>query len=112
MATDGQQHWSAEDYAHHARFVADLARPLVGMLDPKPGETILDLGCGDGVLTAEIQRLGAKVIGVDGAPAMVEAARKRGIDARRMDGQTLDLPERFDAVFSNAALHWMPNTAE
>ena len=111
MAIDGQQHWNAEDYAHHARFVADLARPLVGMLDPKPGETILDLGCGDGVLTAEIQKLGANAIGVDGAPAMVDAARKLGIDARLMDGQNLDLPERFDAVFSNAALHWMPNAA-
>jgi trans-aconitate methyltransferase len=111
MATDSQQHWNAEDYAHHARFVADLARPLIGLLDPKPGETILDLGCGDGVLAAEIQRLGATVIGVDGAPAMVEAARKLGIDARLMDAQILDLPERFDAVFSNAALHWMPNAA-
>jgi trans-aconitate methyltransferase len=110
MATDGHQHWNAEDYARHARFVADLARPLIGMLDPKPGETMI-LGCGDGVLTAEIQRLGAEVIGVDGAPAMVEAARKLGIDARLMDGQNLNLPERFDAVFSNAALHWMPDAA-
>jgi trans-aconitate methyltransferase len=111
MATDGQQHWSAEEYARHARFVADLGRPLIGMLGTKPGETILDLGCGDGVLTAEVQRLGATVIGVDGAPAMVDAACKLGIDARLMDGQILDLPERFDAVFSNAALHWMPNAA-
>src|SRR5512134_1750475 len=111
MAMDGQQHWNAENYARHARFVADLARPLIGMLDPKPGETILDVGCGDGVLTMEIQRLGATVIGVDGAPAMVEAARTLGIDARLMDGQALDLPERFDAVFSNAALHWMPDAA-
>jgi trans-aconitate methyltransferase len=105
------QHWNAEAYAHHARFVADLARPLIGLLDPKPSETILDLGCGNGVLSLEIQRRGAKVIGVDQAPAMVEAARKLGIDARLVDGQALDLPERFDAVFSNAALHWMPNAA-
>jgi trans-aconitate methyltransferase len=111
MATDNHQHWNAEEYAHHARFVADLARPLIGLLDPKPGETILDLGCGDGVLSAEIQRLGAKVIGIDQAEAMVEAARKLGIDARLMDGQALDLPERFEAVFSNAALHWMPDAA-
>ena len=110
MAMDGQQHWNAENYARHARFIADLARPLIGMLDPKPTETILDVGCGDGVLAAEIQRLGASVIGVDGAPSMVEAARKLGIDARLMDAQTLDL-QRFDAVFSNAALHWMPNAA-
>jgi trans-aconitate methyltransferase len=111
MAMDGQQHWNAENYAHHARFVADLACPLIGLLGPKPGKMILDVGCGDGVLTAEIQRLGVKVIGVDGAPAMVEAAHKLGIDARLMDAQTLDLPECFDAVFSNAALHWMPNAA-
>ena len=111
MATDSRQHWNAEGYARHARLVADLGRRLIGMLDPNPGETILDLGCGDGVLAAEIQRLGATVIGVDGAPAMVKAGRKLGIDARLMDAQALDLAERFDAVFSNAALHWMPNAA-
>ena len=85
MATDSQQHWNAEEYARHARFIADLARPLIGMLDPKPSETILDLGCGDGVLAAEIQRLGVRVIGVDGAPAMVDAACKLGMDACLMD---------------------------
>jgi trans-aconitate methyltransferase len=104
MAMDSRQHWNAEEYARHPPFVADLARPLIGMLGPKPGETILDLGCGDGVLAAEIQRFGAKVIGVDEAPAMVDAARKLGTDACLMEGQTLDWPERFDAVFSIAAL--------
>lgn len=102
-----QQRWWAGRYARNARFVSDLGGPLVDLLAPRPGERILDLGCGDGALTAEIAARGAEVVGVDGAPDMVASARERGLDARVMDGEALDFDREFDAVFSNAALHWM-----
>jgi trans-aconitate methyltransferase len=101
------QNWSAEGYARNARFVAELGEPVVDWLDPKPGERVLDVGCGDGALTASIVARGADVVGVDSAPSLVEAARARGIDARVMDVYALPFREEFDAAFSNAALHWM-----
>jgi trans-aconitate methyltransferase len=101
------QAWSAATYAANARFVADLAMPVVDLLAPRRGETILDLGCGDGALTQTIAASGATVIGVDGSADMVAAACASGLDARVMDGQKLMFDGTFDAVFSNAALHWM-----
>ena len=83
----------------------------MALLDPRPGETILDLGCGDGVLTERIVAAGAKVIGVDASEEMVAAARARGIDAHVGDGQALEFERQFDAIFSNAALHWMVDAA-
>lgn len=77
------------------------------MLNPQPGERILDLGCGDGVLSEKIVAAGAELVAVDAAPDMVAAARARGLDARVMPGQELTFEGEFDAVFSNAALHWM-----
>ena len=105
----GGQQWNAESYAHNARFVADLGQPVVELLAPRPGEVIMDLGCGDGALTESLVSASATVVGVDGSPDLVAAARSRGLDVRLMDAQRLDLPERFDAIFSNAALHWMPD---
>lgn len=110
MTTD--QIWNPEQYAQHAQFVSDLGAPLIELLAPKSGEHILDLGCGDGVLTKQLLDLGCDVIGVDASPAMVEAARARGLNVRVMDGQALNFHEEFDAVFSNAALHWMVKPAE
>lgn len=81
--------------------------PVVDLLAPRPGERILDLGCGDGALTAKLAALGCKVVGVDASPEMVAAAQSRGLDARVMDGNALRFDTEFDAVFSNAALHWM-----
>ena len=71
------------------------------------GERVLDLGCGSGELTVEIGSGGCDIVAVDSSPAMVEKAREKGLDARVMDGHALDFHEEFDAVFSNAALHWM-----
>ena len=104
-----QQTWDPDRYARNARFVADLGAPVVELLAPRAGERILDLGCGDGVLTAKLALLGCQVIGVDASHQQVDAARKLGLDARVMNGEALDFDGEFDAVFSNAALHWMRN---
>jgi trans-aconitate methyltransferase len=102
-----QQTWDPERYAKNARFVADLGAPVLALLAPRPGERVLDLGCGDGALTEKLAAAGCRVVGVDGSPEQIEAARARGLDARVMDGQALEFEADFDAVFSNAALHWM-----
>jgi trans-aconitate methyltransferase len=101
------QTWDPQTYARHARFVSELAGAVLELLAPAPGERILDLGCGDGVLTARLAALGCKMVGIDGSDAQVEAARSLGLDARVMDGTHLAFDAEFDAVFSNAALHWM-----
>jgi SAM-dependent methyltransferase len=89
--------------------VSDLAGAVLELLAPRAGERILDLGCGDGVLTAQLAAIGCDMVGVDGSAAQVEAARALGLDARVMDGERLEFEAEFDAVFSNAALHWMPH---
>jgi trans-aconitate methyltransferase len=99
--------WNPASYAQNARFVSDLGEPLLALLNAKPGETVLDLGCGDGVLTEKIVAAGCRVYGCDFSAAQLQAARQRGIQTFVMDGQQLSLKRRFDAVFSNAALHWM-----
>jgi trans-aconitate methyltransferase len=104
---NSNQTWDPDAYARNARFVSDLAGPVVELLAPRRGERILDLGCGDGVLTAKLAAMGCHVIGVDTSAAQVDAARKLGLDARVMEGERLDFNAEFDAVFSNAALHWM-----
>ncbi len=101
------QRWSASDYAKNGRFVQELAGPIFAMLAPKPGERILDLGCGDGTLTAEIRAAGADVLGVDLSDELLAVARMKGLNVRKSDGHELDFVREFDAVFSNAALHWM-----
>lgn len=99
--------WDPEGYARHAGFVPLLGQSLIEWLQPQPGERVLDLGCGDGVLTQELLARGCRVVGVDSSPRQVEAARRRGIDAVVCDGESLPFDHQFDAVFSNAALHWM-----
>ncbi len=103
------QTWDPSAYAANAGFVPALGQPVLDLLQPQPGERILDLGCGDGVLTEKLAGLGARVVGVDSSEEMIAAARKRGIDARLMDATALTLENEFDAVFSNAVLHWVKN---
>ena len=101
------QQWDARRYADNARFVADLGAPLLEWLAPVPGERVLDLGCGDGALTTRLAATGCEVIGADASRTLVLAARAAGVDACVADGEALVFENEFDAVFSNAALHWM-----
>src|SRR5438132_6090873 len=106
------QTWNASGYAANAGFVPALGQPVLDLLKPEAGERILDLGCGDGVLTAKIAAVGVSVVGVDAAPDMINAAKQRVLDARVMDGSELRFEQEFDAVFSNAALHWMKSNPD
>ena len=106
--------WDADRYQRQFGFVSAMAGGVVELLDAAPGEVVLDLGCGTGELAARIAATGARVIGLDSDPAMVAAARRRlGHDRVLLaDGHAFTLAEPVDAVFSNAALHWMPRPAE
>jgi trans-aconitate methyltransferase len=104
---DMQQTWDASLYAGNGRFVAVLAESLVEALQPRAGERVLDLGCGDGFLTQRFGESGVSVVGVDSSLQMIAAAKERGVDARLINGEALPFRAEFDAVFSNAALHWM-----
>jgi SAM-dependent methyltransferase len=99
--------WDAADYARVGGFVPALGAAALDLLDPQPGETILDVGCGDGTLTLQIKERGAEVVGIDNSLSMVGAARAKGLDARLMDAAELKFGEAFDAAFSNATLHWV-----
>lgn len=104
--------WAAEAYDAGFHFVSDFGASVVALLDPQPGERILDLGCGTGTLAATIAAAGAHVVGVDADAAMVARACSQhpGLDLRHGDAHQLQLRPAeppFDAVFSNAALHWM-----
>jgi len=103
-----QNIWNAEKYEKHADFVPRLAFPLIDLLGDIKGKKILDVGCGDGTLTLELVNRGADVIGIDSSPEMVKASKSKGIKA--ILGTATDLPfyEEFDAVLSNAVLHWVP----
>jgi trans-aconitate methyltransferase len=99
--------WESKTYFKHAHFVADLASPVLDLLSPQKGEHILDLGCGDGRLTKYLQDLDCIVTGVDYSENLVKAAKALGVNAEQMDAHELIFTNEFDAVFSNAALHWM-----
>lgn len=105
MAT---QTWDPLAYERHGAFVHKLAGGVLEWLDPQPGEYVLDLGCGDGQLTLRIAESGAHVLGVDASAEMVVAARERGIEAEHARAEELPFRDAtFDAVFSNAVLHWV-----
>lgn len=110
-----QQRWDPESYKRWAAYVPELGRDLMGLLDPRPGERVLDLGCGDGTLTAHMAACGCSVLGVDRDAGFVKATRQRGLSALQADARHLVGPQlpagSFDAVFSNAVLHWIPEAA-
>ena len=102
-----RQNWDADRYARNARFVSDLAGPVVELLGKVTGLRILDIGCGDGALTERLAADGADVVAIDASESQVEASRARGLDARVVDARNLSFDGEFDAVFTNAALHWI-----
>ncbi|QNE40044.1 methyltransferase domain-containing protein [Hymenobacter sp. NBH84] len=105
--------WNADTYTQKHAFVFQYGAGLIDLLAPQPGELILDLGCGSGELTQQLANAGAEVVGIDASAEMIDKAREQfpTLDFRVGDGASFELPERFDAFFSNAALHWMPNAA-
>lgn len=107
QASNNAQQWDPALYAKHGSFVPRLGAELVAWLAPMPGERILDLGCGDGALTTQIAAAQANVVGIDSSAALVAAARAKGLEAHTVDAHQLSFDSEFDAVFSNAALHWM-----
>lgn len=101
------QVWNAGTYAANAGFVPALGADVLALLAPRPGEVILDLGCGDGVLTQKLVAAGATVTGLEPDPDFAAASRNRGIPIIEQDAHLPFGTGAFDAVFSNAALHWM-----
>ena len=107
MAVATTQRWDPDLYERNARFVSELGAPVLELLAPRPGERVLDLGCGDGFLTERLVALGCDVVAVDASAEQVEGARRRGLDARVARAEALPFEAEFDAVFSNAVLHWV-----
>lgn len=101
--------WDPDRYDGDHAFVYEYGEDVVGLLAPTAGERILDLGCGTGHLTAEIARAGAEVVGMDNSTEMLETARAEHPDCRfvRGDAHRFAFEEPFDAVFTNATLHWV-----
>ena len=99
--------WDAADYARVGGFVAELGGAALDLLDPKEGERILDVGCGEGTLTLKIIERGATVLGIDNSAEMIAAARSKGVDALLLPAEDMQFFAEFDAAFSNATLHWV-----
>lgn len=101
------QVWNAKDYVRDAGFVPLLAADLIATLKPQAGEEILDIGCGDGVLTTRIAATGAHVTGLEPDPDLAQASRDKGVQIITQDAHDPFGEDAYDAIFSNAALHWM-----
>ena len=99
--------WNAADYSRVGGFVSELGAAALDLLDPQPGERIVDVGCGEGTLTVKIIERGAIVLGVDNSPQMVAAARAKGVDALVLAAEDMQFFQEFDAAFSNTTLHWV-----
>jgi trans-aconitate methyltransferase len=101
--------WDPSLYENHHGFVHQMGAGVLELLAPKPGERVLDLGCGTGTLTQQIVAAGANVLGVDASPAMIAEARNRfpNLQFKVQDATSMHFEQPFDAVFSNAVMHWI-----
>ena len=102
--------WNVNDYTKNASYVSQYGQDVLELLNPKSGEHILDLGCGDGELAQKIEAKGAIVTAIDSSEDMIHAAQKRGLNAHVISGEEMNYENRFHAIFSNAALHWMKSS--
>ncbi len=114
--TVGMAKWNAADYAANSAVQLTWARELIGKLNLRGDEHILDVGCGDGKVTAEIARAvsNGAVTGIDASAEMIAFAKKAfpprqfpNLEFRVMDARKIKFARRFELVFSNAALHWV-----
>lgn len=99
--------WNSDDYTTTGAFVAQHGAAVFELLAPKAGERILDVGCGDGALTLDIAESGADVLGFDASEELLATAAERGLNTQLGDAANMNFDSEFDAVFSNAALHWV-----
>jgi trans-aconitate methyltransferase len=101
--------WNPALYDQKHSFVSEYGQSLVALLDPQPAERILDLGCGTGRLTKAIAETGAETLGIDSSANMIATARSQypGIFFEQADAADFSFPSPFDAIFSNAVLHWI-----
>eukprot|EP00210_Caulerpa_lentillifera_P006379 g6093.t2 len=99
--------WRAQSYSDESAYVYKEATPILKLLNAKPGERILDLGCGTGELAKALADAGCKVTGVDASPSMAKLARAKNVDVRLINAHEMSFKNEFDGVFSNYALHWM-----
>lgn len=101
--------WDAEAYQKNFGFVSGYGDDLLKLLEPKPGMTILDIGCGNGILTHRISQKGADVTGIDSSEEMLRLAESNypALKFYRINALELPYAEEFDAVFSNAVFHWI-----
>jgi trans-aconitate methyltransferase len=101
--------WDSTLYDESFGIITRLGAGVFELLAPRPGERIIDLGCGTGALTAQIAAAGAEVVGIDASEAMIARARELyphlRFEVARGEDFAVEVP--VDAVFSNAALHWM-----
>jgi trans-aconitate methyltransferase len=108
-AAGGAPRWDANLYDANYSFVWERGRGVIELLVPQPGERILDLGCGTGHLSAQIAEMGARVVGIDSSAEMIAEARRKytQVEFDVADARSFRLAQPFDAVFSNAVLHWV-----
>lgn len=109
MTNDQRMKWNANLYDNKHSFVFQYGEGVLELLDVKPGERVLDLGCGTGHLAKKIQEHGAEVIGIDASPEMIAQAKENypELDFSVANGADFSFDEPFDAVFTNATLHWI-----
>ena len=111
-----KQNWNAQDYAKHSAAQSRWADELIGKLKLNGNESLLDIGCGDGKISANISQalLKGRVLGIDASPDMISLALKNfpldkypNLSFKQMDATAISLSDNFDIVFSNAVLHWI-----